>query len=93
MSSLCIDCGIDTCPCSGKHGYRHVGRWEHYMVKDALWKRAGLTPDAGYLCIGCLEARLGRELRPSDFKDVILNRPGNPWHTPRLASRLMKRGA
>lgn len=60
-------------------------RTEVYHVRSAIWQRAGVAPFGGCLCIGCLEARIGRRLRPKDFP---------PWHefrqmpgTPRLVSR------
>jgi hypothetical protein len=40
-----------------------------------------------FLCIGCLESRLGRTLIDDDFREVPLNEPG-PWHTLRLLERL-----
>jgi hypothetical protein len=83
---LCQDCGVDTTPCTGQRGCRHGGRWEHYMVHNSLWRAAGM--DVGALCIGCLEARIGRRLRPSDFTPAPINDPGDPWNTPRLADRL-----
>jgi hypothetical protein len=64
------------------------------MVHDRLWAAAGLDPDAlhmdgdgDYLCIGCLEARIGRRLGPGDFTGAPVNDP-HPWNTPRLAARL-----
>lgn len=57
------------------------------MVHDELWAVAGAG--AGYLCIACLEARLGRRLTARDFTSAPINRP-DPWDTDRLASR--KRG-
>jgi hypothetical protein len=87
-NSLCIDCGVDTCPCTGRRGCRHAGKWEHYVVRAYLWAKARMTVDGGYLCIGCLEKRLGRRLRPSDFTAAAINAPDDPWNTPRLASRL-----
>jgi hypothetical protein len=56
---------------------------EVYTVRDAVWKRAGM-PD-GCLCIGCLEKRIGRRLKPKDFpRDDTFNlMPG----TERLQSR------
>jgi hypothetical protein len=67
---FCNDCDADV------YG---LGEW--YMVRDRIW------PDEvpGALCIGCLEARAGRELTPSDFADV----PCNRW-TPR-SQRLLDR--
>ena len=81
---LCQDCGVDTTPCTGKRGCRHKGKWEHYMVTKALWEQAGM--DSGFLCIGCLERRIGRRLTPADFPDLPINYP-DPWDTERLASR------
>lgn len=82
--SLCHDCGIDTTPCTGRRGCRHIGKWEHYMVHNALWRLAGEI--AGFLCIGCLEHRLGRTLTPLAFPDFPINWPCK-WGTPRLAAR------
>ena len=85
MSYICNDCGVDTTPCTGKRGCRHAGRWEHYMVKNKLWKDAGMLD--GFLCIGCLEHRLGRQLTPKDFTNAPINDSGDPWDTPRLRER------
>jgi len=41
--------------------------WEIYTVHNFVWKAAGMAPMGGCLCIGCLEKRLGRALRPKDF--------------------------
>jgi hypothetical protein len=46
-----------------------------------------MEPRGGCLCIGCLEKRLGRKLRPKDFqRDHPFNRPNVPG-TPRLMKR------
>jgi hypothetical protein len=84
MSAICTDCGTDTTPCTGKRGCRHKGKWEWYMVRNTLWKRAGMTD--GFLCVGCLENRIGRKLKPSDFSEAPVNDPDS-WDTPRLADR------
>jgi hypothetical protein len=42
-------------------------RCEVYMVRDSVWKAARLEPMGGCVCIGCLEQRLGRRLKPKDF--------------------------
>jgi RNA polymerase sigma-32 factor len=64
----CRDCGVDT------HKIR-----EQYMVHDELWdrarKRAPRRAKKAHLCIGCLEARIGRELTPADFTDALCNSP------------------
>jgi hypothetical protein len=60
---------------------------EVYMVRDAVWKRAGMEPMGGCLCIGCLERRLGRALKPKDFlRGHEFNWPHIPG-TPRLLKR------
>jgi hypothetical protein len=46
MSAICADCGVDTTPCTGKRGCRHVGRWEYYMLRDDVWRAAGMEPRA-----------------------------------------------
>jgi hypothetical protein len=85
LATLCAGCGRDTTPCTHRRGCRHRGKWEDYRVKDEVWNAA--CRGDRFLCIGCLESRLGRTLTPSDFlPDVLVNRPG-PWDTPRLAAR------
>jgi hypothetical protein len=61
------------------------------MVHDHVWAEAGmplseLAGDGLYLCVGCLEERLGRVLTRADFTDAPINEP-DPWDTPRLADR------
>lgn len=47
-----------------------------YMVHDSIWEgearmRCG---DDNVLCVACIEARIGRKLRPVDFpSDIPLN--------------------
>jgi hypothetical protein len=66
------------------------GQCEIYTVRDAVWKKAGMEPMGGCLCIGCLETRLGRKLRPKDFpaRDEFNILPG----TKRLIERRGTRG-
>jgi hypothetical protein len=94
-ASLCRDCGADTTPCTGKRGCRHAGRWEQFMVTAEVWAAAGMPArvarafnesDGDFLCVGCIERRLGRSLVPADFIDALINEP-DPWDTPRLAAR------
>ena len=56
----CTDCGVNT------RAAREV-----YMVEVALWKAHGAG--RGFLCVGCLEGRLGRKLTVEDFKLCPLN--------------------
>ncbi len=80
----CRDCGVDTTPCTGKRGCRHKGTWELYMVNGEVWAAAGM--EQGFLCVGCLENRIGRELDSFDFTSAPCNY-AHPWDTPRLADR------
>jgi hypothetical protein len=64
------------------------------MVHDIVWQAAH-GPSRGYLCIGCLEARLGRQLHRCDFTAAAVNslhpywREYAWWHrSKRLAERL-----
>jgi hypothetical protein len=59
---------------------------EWYMVHDGVWAAAGMDPDGGRLCIGCLEDRLGRELTADAFTDAPVNDPAIAG--PRLRRRL-----
>jgi hypothetical protein len=86
MTCLCKDCGVDTTPCTGKRGCRHAGHWERYMVRDKIWKAAGMRD--GFLCIGCLERRIGRRHVPRDFTKAPINDADDPWATPRLQARM-----
>jgi hypothetical protein len=86
----CIDCGRRT------NIAKTVGGRESYMVHDSVWFAAGMPKrepnktSADFLCIGCLEARLGRKLMPSDFTGAPINRPDR-LNSQRLNSRLTGR--
>jgi len=56
------------------------------MVKDEVWKQAGLGE--GYLCIGCIEKRLGRQLNKADFTDAPINTIFKPLFSKRLLERM-----
>jgi hypothetical protein len=60
-----------------------------------VWSAAGMpaptvkgfdVSDGDFLCVSCIEKRLGRVLAPADFIKAPINEP-SPWDTPRLASR------
>jgi hypothetical protein len=88
----CHDCGTETLPVDW--GYRA----EWYMVKDEIWDAVG--PGEGFLCIGCMEGRMGRRLNADDFIDAPVNdlsiadtqRFAWSYRTPRLRSRLANPG-
>lgn len=75
----CMDCGIDT--------YKIR---EYFMVEDHLWIES--VPEYhGILCIGCLEARMGRQLDSKDFPSHLpINKPNGLFfpHSDRLRARL-----
>jgi hypothetical protein len=64
---------------------------EWYMVEDELWLAAiGGDRFIRFLCIGCLEVRLGRRLLPTDFPSDV---PINQMHrasSPRLRDRMTR---
>ena len=79
MKLPCYDCGWDT-------------RREYYMVHDAIWLAAGMTKSryqgtGEYLCVPCLEERIGRGLLPEDFTAYPVNDPPYPRRPSRLAKR------
>jgi hypothetical protein len=64
---LCLDCSVDTAELQ-----------EYYMLRREVWR--GINPPTlaaprseGMLCIGCVEARLGRKLTYEDFLWAPIN--------------------
>jgi hypothetical protein len=96
-SAICCDCGMNTVP-SGKP---RPGTHEQFVVTDNVWTAAGMTPGkidprtyeligGGFLCVGCIETRLGRRLTVSDFRPVTLPLLlSSPWVNERLGSRIL----
>ncbi len=60
---------------------------EWFMVHDSIWAETGLRSNGGCLCVGCLETRIGRQLRPDDFPSLPVNRP-DEITSDRLLGRL-----
>jgi hypothetical protein len=83
----CADCGIELIPATP----HDIPDWQRYMVTDHVWAAAGMTPLGGWLCIDCLELRLGRPLVPDDLDDLPLNDLDAGKDVPRLAE--LKRAA
>lgn len=83
--SACADCGVGT-----------ITLGEYYMVKDDVWEKAWVgrlkswhvLPGQQYLCVGCLETRIGRTLVACDFTDALVNDPTDPTMSERLGRRL-----
>src|SRR5215472_14731350 len=81
VSWCCVDCGVNTAP--GFSTRAEIAKAlnegieslensvgfdaEVYTVHDVIWKKAGMEPFGGCLCVGCLEKRIGRKLKPKDF--------------------------
>jgi len=97
-SYACVDCGFNTAPGipNAKRTRLEVAAFgsitsttdensEVYFVKSRVWEAANIDGWGGCLCIGCLENRLGRRLKPKDFDR---NHPFNSMPgTARLLSR------
>lgn len=83
----CDDCQKDVMPYDGE-GRPVENGWEWYMVRSEVWEAAARHGNlARFLCIGCLETRIGRSLVANDFAPLPLNEPG--WAaTKRLLDRL-----
>ena len=62
----CTDCSRET-----NHNNLEGDVAEWYMVHEVVWNFAILHNPANFLCIGCLEKRIGRRLIPADFPDNI----------------------
>lgn len=73
---ICLDCKVDT---------RKL--YEHYYLKLRIWQRVH-SSEAGMLCIGCVERRLGRVLTPEDFTDAWINDPKRNAMSLRLLTRI-----
>ena len=78
-SWLCVDCGVNTAPgfstrkevelASVFHDeveQHYSDDQEGYTVTPEVWKATGLEDWGGCLCVGCLERRIGRRLKPTD---------------------------
>lgn len=72
----CLDCGVDTDEIK-----------ENYMVTEDVWLTAH-PDDDGKLCIGCLEARLGRQLTTEDFTKALINYPVEGHTSARMLHRV-----
>lgn len=63
---------------------------EYYMVLDELWEAAIGNTRIKFLCVGCIEKRLGRKLVSADFTDAPVNDLGHPAFNVR-SRRLIER--
>src|SRR5262245_22609735 len=81
VRARCRDCRVDTLDMPGGTDYYLT---EYYMVHDDVWAAAGMSTFKGYLCVGCLQARLDRVLTGDDLTDAGCNLPGVGNNTPVL---------
>jgi hypothetical protein len=100
-SWLCVDCGVNTAPgipnakrirleiaAFGSITSKIDENSEVYRVRPRVWEAADIDDWGGCLCIGCLETRLGRMLKPQDFDRT------HTFHSfPGTARLLSRRGA
>lgn len=63
---------------------------EYFMVSDDLWRDANPDTLGGFLCVLCLERRVGRTLRPGDFTSCRTNNDPTLYRSALLCSRLSK---
>jgi hypothetical protein len=97
-SWACIDCGFNTAPgfANAERIRLEVAAFggitqtidensEAYFVKSRVWEAANMEGWGGCLCIGCLETRLGRRLKPKDFDR------NHPFNSMPCSERLLSR--
>ena len=83
FTALCADCATDLMP---QEPSPDGGRtWHQYMVLDTVWAAAGMHPDGGELCLGCLERRLALHITGDDLIDAPINYPDVIPDPPRMA--------
>jgi hypothetical protein len=77
----CADCNVECLPNTPPH----VRDWHRYMVHDHVWTAAGMGRPGGWVCLGCIEDRLGRPLTADDLADLPLNDLDGTKDVARLA--------
>lgn len=81
IDTHCRDCGIECLP-DTPPGFED---WHQYMVHNDVWAAASMPRVAGgWLCVSCLQQRLGRPLTSDDLTDAMINDPGRYDDTPVL---------
>lgn len=91
----CIDCGIHTRVIK-EYYMLEWDIWnslidpvaERYLFDAPVYYYLDVIQWYGMLCIGCVEHRLGRELKTYDFLDCPLNGDPDLERSPRLQARL-----
>lgn len=76
---------IKPCACCGVSTSK-IG--EHFFLRSEIWYRVHPS-ERGFLCVGCVETKLGRLLTKQDFTDCTINKPQRGVHMSlRLVQRL-----
>ncbi len=73
---LCVGCKEDT----------HL---EHFFVVNGVWFKVH-NSKYGMMCVGCMEARLGRKLNKNDFTSCYINQLNYGAKSDRLRDRLTR---
>ena len=60
------------------------------MIQDTLWKQVK-KPREMYLCLYCVESRLGRKLKDEDFTKAPINEGYFGFHAPLWVDRIYQR--
>lgn len=63
IDSKCMDCKIET-----------MRNNNYYMIHNELWNKFATADGKGFLCVECLEKRMGRKLTKEDLTDCIANK-------------------
>lgn len=85
----CNECGdwLMTRPPASIFGTGSGWEGEWFMVKARVWQKGQRKGKCRFLCVGCLERRLGRKLQAADFmRSAKVNFNGTK--TPRLRRRM-----
>jgi hypothetical protein len=78
VNAPCADCGIETLDDDNwymLHNHVWESAWPGSRTTRAVLEAGddGIAPFSEFLCIDCLEKRLGRGLTPHDFSDAPIN--------------------
>jgi hypothetical protein len=66
-------------PCCNDCGVNVITSGEYYMLKPAIWEEELGLGWTDNLCIGCVEKRLGRRLKPLLEGDDFMLLPDYEW--------------
>jgi hypothetical protein len=68
IAFVCDDCGALLSVRPVGFGAFGGGGGEWFMVKNRVWQRGQRGGKCRFLCVGCLEHRIGRRLTADDFR-------------------------